>query len=359
MPNHNNPYRIGVLHDWLIGHRNTRDFYDALDLGFDEALAQGVLDRPVELIVREAEGYPMGPDDVVVDTWQRMVDEDNVLGIIGPQIAQPAVIIRDRTNEIGMPMISYSGSPDLYGDYWFSANNCMFADEAQIVSRFLDKIGVRRVAIVSEDNAQGNESMRYYPRVFKQAGLDIVASEHVMDPMTNATGVRPYLERLRAAKPDVLLYVGNGYLLRALTPALEAMGWDPLRMTHTPFVIGTVFDWGPEVLEGWYGIDQFDERNSVFQRFLDAFDERFGRRPVHMYSAIGYDTARLIAHGLSLAPEESREGLKLGLEQIRMLPAAVGSEGNIMSFWRHDHRAWKGKFWVIRRIRNGVNEIVE
>ena len=52
--------------------------------------------------------------------------------------------------------------------------------------------------------------------------------------------------------------------------------------------------------EGWTGVDQFDEANPHFMAMLDRFAARFdGRRPLHCYSAQGYDMGNVIAHGLA------------------------------------------------------------
>src|SRR6185295_2710571 len=58
------PIKIGVLIDFVLpppSAWNIRDdFLEATRLTFDDAVAAGRLDRPVELVVRECEGVPRG-----------------------------------------------------------------------------------------------------------------------------------------------------------------------------------------------------------------------------------------------------------------------------------------------------------
>ena len=56
------PIKIGVLIDFVLpppSAWNIRDdFLEATRLTFDDAVAAGRLDRPVELVIRECEGLP-------------------------------------------------------------------------------------------------------------------------------------------------------------------------------------------------------------------------------------------------------------------------------------------------------------
>src|ERR1700722_11866643 len=78
------PYRVGCVMDSFFDTAFSRDFYDATLLAFDEALANGVLDRPIELIVREVEGLPYGEYRSVLKAWQELVDDERCIAMIGP-----------------------------------------------------------------------------------------------------------------------------------------------------------------------------------------------------------------------------------------------------------------------------------
>ena len=136
-------------------------------------------------------------------------------------------------------------------------------------------------------------------------------------------------------------------------------GYDVPRITMSIFM-GTIdglssYSGLLDNFEGWVGVDQFDERNRVFTDMLDRFQARFGRRPVHCYTAQGYDMGNVVAHGLALARPMSRDGLRIALEQVRRIPATAGGPGNMISFGPYDHRGYKGDYIVMRQIRQGHN----
>src|SRR3546814_10453782 len=79
--------KIGVLIDFLNGEQAGRILRDALALGFDEALAKGLIDRPVELVFREVDGLPRGNFNDVLIAYRELVAE-GVLGAYGPKISE-------------------------------------------------------------------------------------------------------------------------------------------------------------------------------------------------------------------------------------------------------------------------------
>ena len=51
------------------------DFTQCFDLIFEEAVEQGLMDRPVQMIYREVEGLPKGSVKAVIDAFGELVDE--------------------------------------------------------------------------------------------------------------------------------------------------------------------------------------------------------------------------------------------------------------------------------------------
>ena len=66
---------------------------------------------------------------------------------------------------------------------------------------------------------------------------------------------------------------------RELNPALAALGWDPPRYMGTAFQNAWINKAMWQAIEGWIGLDQYDEGNLIGQRFLDEFGQAFAGRP--------------------------------------------------------------------------------
>jgi hypothetical protein len=70
-----------------------------------------------------------------------------------------------------------------------------------------------------------------------------------------------------------------------------------------------------------------------------------------MTLAVGHDLGQLVAEGLARAPELTREGVRDGLELVKLVPAAEGRAGTTLSFGHRDHGALHGEYLVLRQWR--------
>lgn len=73
------PIKVGYLMDFTLPPGFPEElfasFTQTFDLIFEEALEQGLLDRPVQMIYREVEGLPKGSVKAVIDAYGELVDE--------------------------------------------------------------------------------------------------------------------------------------------------------------------------------------------------------------------------------------------------------------------------------------------
>jgi hypothetical protein len=73
------PVKIGYLMDFLLSDDFPQHYRDDLtipfDMVFEKPMAEGIIDRPVEVIYREVEGLPKGSVKAVIDAYQELVDE--------------------------------------------------------------------------------------------------------------------------------------------------------------------------------------------------------------------------------------------------------------------------------------------
>ncbi len=82
------------------------------------------------------------------------------------------------------------------------------------------------------------------------------------------------------------------------------------------------------------------ESNKLGAAMLDRFEKRFKRRPQYFGPFVGYDIGNTIANGIALASSLSPEGMKEGLEKVKMLPAVCGASGTRISFGKWARRGW-------------------
>jgi branched-chain amino acid transport system substrate-binding protein len=366
------PYRIGLLQDWAHW-APLQDWYAGLTLAFEEAYETGLLDRPVEVVLREIEGPPDGPFSAVRRAWHNLVHDEMVLGVIGPFITDSALAIRADVERDRVPALSYCATIGFAGDYTFQLPNGTFADETFLVAKHMLERGVSRVGVVREDNPIGDEYYRFYRQHAQRLGLEI-ASDQIVSPHATDAEMTAALSRIRASGADGLAHLGYGMTFWSILRAANAMlpEWDVPRTTITTWVVcsGLNQERGSPVLmnapapvdllEGWVGVDLPHEGNQVWTGFLQRYVKRFGGAPpVGCYPAHLYDLGRAVAEGLAFARPVTPEGLRRGLEQVRMLPATMGGPGTVIGFGPSDHRGYKGAdYLVLRTVRDGKEGLV-
>lgn len=359
------PHRVAVIQDWGSNHQPLYDQYDATRLAFEEATKSGLLDRPVEMQVFELEGLPFMRSEQIVEEIRKIVHEWEPIALIGPHTSEDVLLMKPYLNQWQIPTIVQSGTAEVSSEWIFGTQNGSFADEAVILADWLAEQGCKRIGVLREDNLFGDEYSFYVRQRLRQLKLNL-AADIILPTFMSADETDRAMVTMQDSGVDGYVYGGLGFaskrvLVSAKTAA--AKGWNPPRCTGSIYmgsIPGLGYGLTPEDYEGWTGIDQYDETNPVFMAMLDRFAARFdGRRPMHCYTASGFDMGNLVANGISLSRAYTRQGLKLGLERVKRLPAAAGGPGTIMTCGQFDHRSFKGPYISLRRVHNGVNELIK
>jgi hypothetical protein len=96
--------KVGLLIDfsWAYPETVRRPIEDSLRLAFDDALADGIMDTPIQLVSRVVSGLPKGDADVVLTAWKEL-DDEGCVAILGPISSENALAVR-----------AYTGPPRLF-----------------------------------------------------------------------------------------------------------------------------------------------------------------------------------------------------------------------------------------------------
>ena len=347
------PAKVGVLIDMDMGTKD--DFLACLRFAFDEAHAQGVILRPVELVVEEAIGLPRLEAKNTVDGYHRLV-ERGALCTIGPLITDNSIALAPVIERAGVPAITWTGTDRYHGHYCFNLGNGGLAEEAAIMATWIRRSGLRTVGMIHELSPGGVEYASNFRWYAARERLQIVGEAYTSQTPDDLEQI---LRTLRDQRPDCLAYLGYGYPTILMRPLFARLGWDPPRVMTTAFQFCYAKPEWMDALEGWVGIDQLCEANPLLGPLLDRFAAASGRRREHTVIPLAYDTARLIAEGLARAPLLTPDGVRQGLERVRMLPAANGGPRTHMSLGPFDHKAYKGDWLVLRRVQGGRTVFVD
>jgi len=346
------PIKIGWLGSALDGPDGG---YDKIHrMAFDEAMEQGLLDRPVEFVLHAEKGLPNGSARNATEGFKYLVDQ-GCIGVAGAYSSDNAIVVAPLANELQIPLISWAGTERLAGEYCFRLGNGDCGGDAALCVSWLARNGYKRIAVLSEVSPNGDEYFRFFRQECRRHDLSIVALETVSQHPANLID---NLDNLRQSKPDALCYMGYGMLAAQglLREAMDKLSWDPPRIMSTAFMFYLM---GFEKFEGWVGIDQLHPENPLADAFHSRFVERYGESPPMWPNAIpvlAYDTARVLAEGLFRAPTLSGPGLKDGLERIRFMPSTVGGPRTHIAAAPYEHGMLRGDWLLYGRVRNAQLE---
>lgn len=351
--------RMGILVDVPnFGSSLEGVILPTFELAIDEYRAAGIIDRPIEIVVRVVHGLSKGSFRNVRDAFHELVEEGCLI-IYGPMITENGTPLAPYVEKLAeVPIVSMAGTERMLGDWVFQLNNGSMADESQIIASVMAMDGHRRIAlsmdatrssggVTNMRNMLGQEYLQYARLAAQDVGLEIIAEVPI--PIDEEKRVET-LRDLASRKPDAIYHLGLGQGMLNMKPALEQVGWMPPRYTQTSFMATA----SPEVrqkLAGWIGLEQYDERNPTGQAFLDRFEARYGHRPQNYVSVYAYDMARVMLRGIAGAQPLTGYGVRDALERIKMMPAACGAPGTRIKFGRQMRQGWVGaEYLVARRV---------
>jgi branched-chain amino acid transport system substrate-binding protein len=344
------PIKLGYLFDFRLPESYPQEMRDDLtrsfELVFEYGLEEGVIDRPIEIVFREVEGLPKGTVKAVIDAYGELVEE-GCLAVFGPSITDNCVATKEAIEErFRVPALSVTGSEEWLGEWTFSLSMGSMTDEPIFWAHLLAKGGHSEVGVLVERSLVGQSYVENLREACRAQGIRIVAVETIAQ---TAQDVSQAVRKLYEAKAQALVHCGFGFGIVFVNPVLEELGWDPPRFMGTAFQNAWINPIMWSAILGWTGIDQYDEGNAVGQRFLDRFEERYGRRPEYCVPVVNRDLATVLLHAFADAHPLSPRGVKEALERVKMLPAASGAPGTRLSFGRWTRRGWVGAGYLVAR----------
>jgi len=166
------PVKIGVLIDMDLGQL-TADLMDPIILAVEDALNEGVYDRPVEIVTVDARGLPRENYRKVRLGYQKLV-EDGCVVVIGPFISDNSVNVCDLVNSTGVACLGWTGTTRFAGEYCFTVANGDIPTEGWMGADWCFRNGYRKVGFFWEQGSSGDLYADYFRAAARYYGLDVI-----------------------------------------------------------------------------------------------------------------------------------------------------------------------------------------
>lgn len=283
----------------------------------------------VELIIEDNAGKA----DQSASAAQKLITQDNVVAIIGPNASRYAIPASEIAESSKVVLISpWSTNPLTTLDaktnqpkqYVFRA---AFIDpfQGRVVAKFaLDNLGAKNAAVLYDIASDYNKGIaEFFKKTFEENGGTVVSFETYT---TNDKDFTAQLTKIKDANPDVI-FLPNYY---SEVP-LQIQQAKRLGIT-VPFLGSD--SWGSAELINLCGADcesyyfsthyAADNATPVAKGFIDAYAAKYGNTPDDV-AALTYDSFGLLWQALQSAGKVDREAVRAALAKIPMYEGVTGT----------------------------------
>lgn len=232
---------------------------------------------------------------------QRLVDA-GVVGVVGHLNSGTTIPASRIYNQAGIPMISPSATNVTLTRQGFATVFRTMANDAQqgsVIGKYAaTKLG-KTVAIIDDRTAYGQGLADEVEKAVKAAGGKVTSREFTTNQATDFLAI---LTKIKAQKPDVIVYTGMDAQGGPMLKQVKQLGITSKFVTGdggcTPEFIklaGAAMSDGAFCTQAGLPLDQIADKS-----FKDRFKKRFGV-DVQIYAPYAYDAAAALIEGMKAA----------------------------------------------------------
>ncbi len=264
----------------------------------------------------------------------KLITEEEVLGIIGPQSSSQAVPAGEVANNYATPMISpWSTNPNTTLDRPYVFRGC-FLDPFQgpVAANFAtEELGAKKAAVLYDIAADYPKGLAEF---FKAAFEEIHGSGSVVAFESFTTGDKDFsaqMTNIMASGADVLFVPQYYSEVPLIVRAAKEMGWDKPILGSDSWGGGDLMSLCGDDCKGYYFSTHYAAAGAegATKAFIDAYTAKYGKTPDDV-AALTWDSLGLMIQavkdsgGLSGDVKADRTKVKDALASVKNFPGITG-----------------------------------
>ena len=264
---------------------------------------------------------------------QRLISQDNVIAMIGPDASACAIPASEIAESLKCPMISpWSTNPKTTVDatsgkpkqYVFRA---CFIDtfQARVLAKFvLNNLNARTAAVLYDVASEApNGQANLFKETFEESGGSVVAFE------TYTTGDRDFsaqLTKIKAADPDVIFLPAYYNDVPLIAQQARRLGIDAQLVGSDAWSSPEIIKLGGADINDSYFCNHYSTEiaTPVAQKFVSDYKAKYGMAPDDV-AALTYDAFGLLAQAIKEAGKLERQAIRDALAKIQKYEGVTGT----------------------------------
>lgn len=290
-----------------------------------------------------------------VTGFRKLVQQDHVSAVVGLGLTNEASVVAPLAESLKTPLYVLSGNFQPPNPYTF-AMPVQIADKVTSEFSSLAAKGVKKIALLTTNDATGQIVDSLFPKLAAGAGMEIVAKQHM-----NGTDVdvSPQLTNITKAKPDAIVAWEVGKPLGVVYNSAHQLA------ITTPFVISdgnlapgfltsvaaiqppTVYVQSTKDVF-WDQLGADDPQAGIVKQFHNDYVAKEKEEP-GLGSASGYDSVSLLAKAADTAGSTDPAKLKAELEKLDGVQGVFG----VYHLSADDHVGLSASDTLLGQIKDG------
>ncbi len=258
---------------------------------------------------------------------QKLISQDNVLAIIGPNTSGNAIPAASICEGAGVIMVSpWSTNPKTTEGKKFIFRACFIDDfQGQVMAKFArETLKAQTAAVLYDVASEYNKGIaEYFQKAFEAAGGKVVAFESYT---TNDKDFSSQLTLIKAASPGVLflpnyynevpLQVQQARRLGITCPFIGSDSWG------SPEILSLA---GPLLDDSYFSTHYApDIATETAQKFIRAYEGKYGKKPDDV-AALTYDAGGLLLTAITQAGVLDRQKVRDALAGVQQYEGVTGT----------------------------------
>jgi branched-chain amino acid transport system substrate-binding protein len=315
--------------------------------------AKGGIDgHPVKVEFYDDAGKP----DQAAQACSRLLDNKDVVAIIGPTLTGPSLAIATMCENAGMPLVSCAASIKIVSPVKPYVLKTAQSDSlvARRLVKYLQSKKIKSVGFIYDSNAFGSSGRDQWIRATKDSGIETVGMESFG---TGDTDMTSQLTRLRSKNPQAIVCWGTNPGPAIVAKNLRTLGMKtPLFMSHgvanMEFIRlagvaadGVVFPGGKLLVAD--KISSGDPQRKILQKYAADYTKTYGKGP-NTFGGHAWDAFMITVRALEQSGGD-RAKTRAALEATKKF---VGISG-VFNMSPRDHNGLSMDCLSMIRIKDG------
>lgn len=314
--------------------------------------AGGIRGKTLELIIKDSAANP----EKAISFAKQLIEEDQVVAIIGPSTSGETMQIKDLCNDAGVPLVSAAAAEAIVDPVAPFVFKTPQKDSYVVrwIYQTMNDMGISKIGVVVANSGFGNAGKGQLEKYASEFGIDIAIAETYDRGATDLTAL---MNKVKAENVDAVvnwsivpaqsIIPKNMKQLGMEMPLFQSHGFGNIKYVEAAgeAAEGIIFPCGRLLVADQ--LRMLDRQKRPLVEYKEEYEARFGE-DASTFGGHAYDAIMLIAEAIKNGGED-RQSIRDELEQIKNFPGT----GGVFTMSPEDHNGLGMDSIVMLTVKDG------